>query len=69
MGVGTLQNSLEAQASLTQTLLGGQLQQVDQAMQTAKVGMQMGVKAQEMATAQAVVAQMTGVGQQLNITV
>lgn len=53
-------------ADLTQTLLGGQMQMVDQAMQVAKVGMQMNLKVQEMEQAQAVVAMMTGVGGNIN---
>lgn len=69
MGVSTLQGSLETHADLAQALLGGQTQMADQAMKTAKVAMQMQLKEQEMATTQAVVAQMTGVGGQVNLNV
>ncbi|MDL2207158.1 hypothetical protein LJC09_04025 [Desulfovibrio sp. OttesenSCG-928-F20] len=69
MSVGTLQSSLETQANLAQTLLSGPLQMADQAMKNANVNMQMQMKTQEMANAQAVVAQMTGVGGQINLKV
>jgi len=66
MGIGTLSSATDIQANLTQTLLGGKLQEADMAMKIAKVGMEMQIKAQEMATQQQVVAMMTGVGGKLN---
>jgi hypothetical protein len=54
---------------LTEALLGAPLQMADQAMKVTKVNMQMQLKAQEMAQTQEVVAMMTGVGGNLDITV
>ena len=67
MNVSGLQSS-DASAGLTETLLGGSMQMADQAMKTTKVAMQMQLKEQEMAQTQEVVAMMTGVGGNLNIT-
>lgn len=67
MSTGALQSSLDTQAGLVETLMGGQMQQVDQAMKMVKVGLQMKLETDQMAQAQAVVAEMTGVGQNLNI--
>ena len=69
MSAGPLGSALETQADLAKTLLGGELKQVDQAMQGAKVAMQMKVQGQETANTQAAVAMMTGVGGQLNTVV
>lgn len=69
MGVSSLNASMESQADLVQTLMGGQMEQVDQAMKMVKVGMQMQMETNKMAQAQEVVAQMTGVGQNLNMKV
>lgn len=69
MSVGGLTSALNTQADLTKTLLGGELQKVDQSMQVAKAAMQMQVKGQEMATTQQAVAMMTGVGTNLNAVV
>ena len=66
MSVGTLGSALDTQADLAQKLLGGQGKEVDQAMKTAKVAMQMQLKEQEMAQTQEAVAMMTGVGSKLN---
>lgn len=66
MSVGSLGSALDTQADLAKTLFGGKMAEMDQAMKTAKVGMQMQVKAQEMGTAQQAVAMMTGVGTKLN---
>lgn len=68
MGVSSLNSSMDTQADLVNTLMGGQMKQVDQAMKMVKVGMQMQLETNKMAQAQEVVAQMTGVGQNLNIT-
>ncbi len=51
---------------LVNTLMGGQMKQVDQAMQAAKVGMEMQTKVQQQAQAMEVVAMMTGVGGKVN---
>ena len=69
MSVGTLGSALDTQANLAQQLLGGQMKEVDQAMQTAKVGMQAQLKGQEMEQTQEVVAMMTGVGTNVNTVV
>ena len=69
MSVGGLNSALETQADLAKTLLGGEMKQIDQSMQTAKVAMQMQVKGQEMANTQQAVAMMTGVGTNLNTVV
>ena len=66
MSVGTLGSALDTQADLTQKLLSGKGQEVDQAMKTAKAAMQMQLKEQEMAQTQEAVAMMTGVGSKLN---
>lgn len=67
MSIGALGSALDTQANLAETLLGGQMQMADLAMQQAKVNMQMSLKAQEMQTTQEVVSMMTGVGTRLNV--
>ena len=57
------------QADLAQQLLSGPLQEADMALKLTKVEMQMQLKTQEMALAQSVVAQMTGVGGNVNTVV
>ncbi|CAK7003070.1 MAG: hypothetical protein DELT_00111 [Desulfovibrio sp.] len=69
MSTGAIGSALDAQAGLTQQLLGGQMAEVDQAVKTAKVAMQMQVKGQEMANTQEAVAMMTGVGTNVNTVV
>lgn len=66
MGVSSVNGANGIQADLAQQLLSGPQQEADMAVKVAKVNMQMQLKAQEMATAQSVVAQMTGVGGNLN---
>lgn len=62
MSVGALGSALDTQANLASQLLGGEMKVADQAMQVAKVNMQMQLKGQEMEQTQAAVAMMTGVG-------
>lgn len=62
MSVGALGSALDTQANLASQLLGGEMKMADQAMQVAKVNMQMQLKGQEMEQTQAAVAMMTGVG-------
>lgn len=62
MSVGALGSALDTQTNLASQLLGGEMKMADQAMQVAKVNMQMQLKAQEMEQTQAAVATMTGVG-------
>ena len=69
MSVGPLGSALETQANLAQQLLGGEMKEVDQAMQTAKVAAQMQVKGQEMTQTQEAVAMLTGVGTRVNTVV
>lgn len=69
MNVGTVQSANQIQADLAQQLLNGPQQEADMAVKVAKTAMAMQLKAQEMATAQGVVAEMTGVGGNLNMVV
>lgn len=69
MNIGSTGAAGMPQADLTQQMLGGKMQEVDQAMKTAQVAAQMKVQGQEAATQQAAVAMMTGVGGKLNTVV
>ncbi len=51
---------------LVNTLMGGQMKQVDQAMKAVKVGMEMEAKMQQQAQAMEVVSMMTGIGGKVN---
>lgn len=61
-----VKGSMEIQADLVNTLLGGMLEQQDMAKNIAAVNIQMKLVAKQMGQAQEVVAQMTGVGGNLN---
>lgn len=63
---GTFSSANSIPGDLVSTLMNGQMQQVDQAMKTAKVGMEMQVKMQQQAQAMQTVAMMTGVGGRVN---
>ncbi|UQZ88576.1 hypothetical protein C4J81_04890 [Deltaproteobacteria bacterium Smac51] len=65
-GVGTFQTANSIPGDLVSTLMGGQMQQVDQAMKMVKVGAEMETKVQQQAQAMEVVAMMTGVGGKVN---
>lgn len=66
METEALKGSMQIQADLVKTLLGGQLQEQNLALDIAKVNIQMQLEAQQMAQAQTAIAQMTGVGGNLN---
>lgn len=67
MSTGAVSSASQIQGDLVMQLLNGPQQQADLAMNIAKTEMAMQLKAQEMATAQSVVAGMTGVGGNLNV--
>jgi len=61
-----VKDSMQIQADLVNTLLSGQLQQQDLMKDLATMNIQMKLGAQQMAQAQEIIAEMTGVGGQLN---
>jgi hypothetical protein len=63
---GTFMSANSIPGDLVSTLMNGQMQQVDQAMKVAKVGMEMQAKMQQQSQAMQVVAMMTGVGGKVN---
>lgn len=63
---GTFTSANRIPGDLVNTLMGGQMQQVDQAMKAVKVGMEMQTKVQQQAQAMEVVSMMTGVGGKVN---
>lgn len=69
MEVNSLQSGSGMQADMMQNMLNAPLKEADLGMKIAKVNMQVQLQTQEMAQNQAVVAQMTGVGGQLNAVV
>lgn len=70
MGMEGIGSSMGAQImDLGKTLLGGEMKEAELALQTAKVGMQMQLKGQEMAQTQEVIAMMTGTGGSIDTTV
>lgn len=69
MNASSLNGANGIQADLAQRLLNGPLQEADMTLKVAGAEMQMRLKGQEMAQVQAVVAEMTEVGGNLNIVV
>lgn len=69
MNIGSAGAGGMQQTDLTKQMLGGKMQEVDQAMKTAQVATQMKVQGQETATQQEAVAMMTGIGSKLNTVV
>jgi len=66
MSMEALSSALETNADLVKTLMGGKMKEIDQAMQTTKVALQMQVQEQEMAQTQKAVAMLTGIGGNLD---